>query len=267
MAGKLRLDALLVRRGLVGGRDRAKELIAQGLVTVSGLPAQKPSQLCGEEEPIALLGEQARLVSRAAQKLEGALEAFPIELEGRVVLDIGASTGGFTQVALERGARQVYAVDVGTGQLAEALRQDPRVIDLQQTDIRALSPESLPQRPEAAVCDVSFISLRLVLPALRRLLIPEGEAVVLIKPQFEAGRQAVGRGGIVRDPQVHRRVLREMTALFPQEGFALRGLIPSPIRGGDGNAEYLAWLGPRGASVAPPVDELVMRALAGQSER
>lgn len=250
MAESMRLDQLLVARGLVGGRDRAKELIAQGNVLADGRPAVRPAQKYASDVPLEILNDAARFVSRAAHKLEGALLDFGVDLTGRVVLDVGASTGGFTQCALEHGAARVYAVDVGTGQLAASLKADPRVVDLEKTDIRLLSPERLTQTPDFAACDVSFVSLRLVMPAIDALLSPTGEAVVLIKPQFEAGRAAVGKGGIVRDPKVHLRVLRETIGTFHLNGFSVAGLEPSPITGGDGNIEFLALLR-RGGEDAP----------------
>lgn len=242
MRSETRLDVLLVERGLISGRDRAKELIARGLVLVNGTVAQKPSEKYPADIPLEVSGEEAHYVSRAAAKLSGALDSFSLSVAGKTVLDVGASTGGFTQCALERGAVRVYAVDVGRDQLAPALRRDPRVTDFQQTDIRLLREEQLPVPPEFAVCDVSFISLRLVLPHIRRLLTEDGQAVVLIKPQFEAGRAAIGRGGLVKDPAVHLRVLEEMLEQFRLCRFRTAGLMPSPIRGGDGNVEYLAWL-------------------------
>lgn len=257
---EMRLDALLVERGLISGRDRAKELIARGAVLLNGVPADKPSQRCDPKADLTVLGDGGHYVSRAAEKLRGAMEAFPVSPEGRVALDVGASTGGFTQYLLERGAKHVYAVDVGTDQLAPALRSDPRVTDLQQTDIRALSPGALPEKPTLAVCDVSFISLRLVLPAIKSHLSADGQAIVLIKPQFEAGRAAVGRTGVVRDPSVHLAVLREMETQFRLCGFVLAGLEPSPIRGGDGNMEFLAWLRQTGEPLEPDLPALVRRA-------
>ncbi len=261
MSDEMRLDALLVQRGMVGGRDRAKELILQGKVLVNGIPARKPAQPVSAADDLQVDEAEARLVSRAAHKLEGALDVFSIDLRDKTVLDIGASTGGFTQIALERGAKTVYAVDVGKDQLAEALRHDPRVRDLQQTDARALRAEMLDETPDLFVCDVSFISLRLVLPGVMALLPPEGEGVALIKPQFEAGRAAVGRGGLVKDVRTHKRVLGEMLDFFAQNGMILKGLIPSPIRGGDGNVEYLAWLGKSGTAAVIRPDELAEQAL------
>ena len=260
MAEEMRLDLLLVSRGLVGGRDRAKELILQGQVLADGEPARKPARKYDSAVPLEILNDAAHFVSRAAHKLEGALEAFSIDLRGRVVLDVGASTGGFTQCALERGAARVYAVDVGSDQLAPVLRADPRVTDLEKTDIRALLPEQLPETPTFAACDVSFISLRLVLPSLAGLLSRKGAAVVLIKPQFEAGRAAVGRGGLVKDPKAHLQVLRDVTEQFKLNGFTVAGMTASPIRGGDGNIEYLAWLRRDGEDRLPDLEALVRQA-------
>lgn len=263
---QMRLDALLVERGLVSGRDRAKELIAKGAVLVNGALADKPSQRVGPEADLTVLGDGGHYVSRAAEKLRGAMEVFSVSPAGRVALDVGASTGGFTQYLLEHGAKHVYAVDVGTDQLAPALRRDPRVTDLQQTDIRALSPEMLPEKPSLVVCDVSFISLRLVLPAIKAHLAQDGEAVVLIKPQFEAGRAAVGRTGVVKDPKIHLAVLREMEEQFRLCGFVTAGLEPSSIRGGDGNIEFLAWLRQEGEPIQTDLPALVRRAHAADTK-
>lgn len=260
MAEQIRLDQLLVNRGLVSGRDRAKELIAQGQVLADGKTAAKASQKYPEDVSLEVLNDAAHFVSRAAHKLDGALQKFGIDLNGCVVLDVGASTGGFTQCALEKGAKHVYAVDVGSGQLAAALKSDPRVSNLEKTDIRLLSPNELQEVPVFAACDVSFISLRLVLPAIGQLLAPNGEAVVLIKPQFEAGRSAVGRGGLVKDPKVHLRVLQEMVETFHLNGFTIAGMTVSPIHGGDGNIEFLAWLQRGGEDCALDLQTLVRQA-------
>ena len=260
MAEQIRLDQLLVNRGLVSGRDRAKELIAQGQILVDGKPAVKAAQKYENDIPLEVLNDAAHFVSRAAHKLEGALNSFGIDLCDRVVLDVGASTGGFTQCALERGARHVYAVDVGSGQLADTLKNDPRVSDFEKTDIRLLTAEQLAETPVFAVCDVSFISLRLVLPAIKQLLASNGEAVVLIKPQFEAGRASVGRGGLVKYPKIHLRVLQEMVEVFHLNGFIVAGMAVSPIHGGDGNVEFLAWLSQEGIEAIPDLQSLVRQA-------
>ncbi len=260
MAEQMRLDQLLVTRGMIGGRDRAKELIQQGNILVDGKTVNKPAQKVDPECAVEILNDAAHFVSRAAHKLDGALNNFEIDLKNRIVLDVGASTGGFTQCALERGAAHVYAVDVGSGQLAEVLQRNERVSNLEKTDIRLLQADQLQQQPDFAACDVSFISLRLVLPAISELLAPSGEAVVLIKPQFEAGRSDVGRGGLVKDPKVHLRVLQEMVETFKLNGFTVAGMTVSPIRGGDGNAEFLAWLKRDGTEDLPSLESLVRQA-------
>ncbi len=260
MDEQMRLDQLLVTQGLVGGRDRAKELIIQGNVLVAGKTATKPAQKFPVNVEIEILNDAAHFVSRAGHKLDGALTQFAIDLKDRVVLDVGASTGGFTQCALDRGAAHVYAVDVGSGQLADVLRQDARVTDLEKTDVRLLRPEQLSRTPDFAACDVSFISLRLVLPAISGLLAPHGEAVVLIKPQFEAGRADVGRGGLVKEPKVHLRVLREMVETFKLNGFTVSGMTVSSIAGGDGNTEFLAWLRRDGEDTVPVLEDIVRQA-------
>jgi 23S rRNA (cytidine1920-2'-O)/16S rRNA (cytidine1409-2'-O)-methyltransferase len=260
MSEQMRLDMLLVTRGLVSGRDRAKELISQGQVLANGQKATKAAQKYDMDVPLEILNDAAHFVSRAAHKLEGALQSFGIDLTGRVVLDVGASTGGFTQCALEKGASQVFAVDVGSGQLAPQLVADSRVCNLEKTDIRLLRAEQLTAVPDFAACDVSFISLRLVLPSIAALLSQTGEAVVLIKPQFEAGRSSVGRGGIVKDAKVHLRVLQEMVHTFHANGFLIGGMTVSPITGGDGNVEVLAWLRRPGEEAVPNLEDLVKKA-------
>ena len=242
MDKEMRLDALLVERGLISGRDRAKELIAKGLVLVDGAPADKPAQKCSCGAALELLGQEAHYVSRAAAKLREALDSFSLSLEGKTVLDVGASTGGFTQCALERGAKRVYAVDVGRDQLAPVLREDPRVMDLQQTDIRLLRAEQLPETPDFAACDVSFISLTKVLGPVKALLADDGQIVCLIKPQFEAGREKVGKKGVVRDLAVHKEVMEQVITYAKSLGFLIKGLDFSPIRGPEGNIEYLLYI-------------------------
>lgn len=239
---RVRLDVLLTRRGLCPSRERAKAEILAGHVLVNGAPADKPGLLCEEQADLHLHGAVLQYVGRGGLKLEKALEVFSIHPEGRVCLDCGASTGGFTDCLLQRSAALVYAVDVGSGQLAAELREHPRVRNMEQTDIRLLQPEALEATPSLAVVDVSFISLRLVLPSVRRLLEAEGEAVCLIKPQFEAGKSAVGKRGVVRDESVHRLVLEELLAAVPDFGLFPRGLSWSPVRGGEGNLEFLCHL-------------------------
>lgn len=234
-----RLDTELVRRGLVTSRARAVEAIGAGRVTVSGAPATTAARQVAPDEPVAISGEPARFVSRGGDKLDGALTHWAIDVTGARVLDAGASTGGFTDCVLQRGAASVVAVDVGHGQLAWSLRTDPRVEVLERTNLRLL--EELPGGPaDLAVADLSFISLVTVAPALVRLTTTAARLVLLVKPQFEAGRARVGSGGIVRDPVVHREVLREVVDGLAAAGLVVADIIRSPLRGADGNVEFLA---------------------------
>jgi 23S rRNA (cytidine1920-2'-O)/16S rRNA (cytidine1409-2'-O)-methyltransferase len=231
-----RADRLLVERGLFESRARAQAAIAAGLVTADGVVVRKAS----DELPIdAHLAAEAEhpWVSRGGVKLEAALAVYPVEITGRVCLDVGASTGGFTEVLLARGARRVYAVDVGRDQLHARLRAHPAVVSMEQTDIRALPPAALAEPPDFAVVDVSFISLKHVLPGLSSLLAPHSAFVALIKPQFEAGRRDVKKG-IVRDPAVHEAVCADIGAAVIASGWSVAALLPSPIAGGDGNREF-----------------------------
>ncbi len=234
---KLRLDVLLVERGLAASRERAQAFILAGDVRVGGAVVRKPGVLV---EPLADISVESppQYVSRGGFKLARALDSFGIDVRGEVILDVGASTGGFTDVLLQRGCARVYAVDVGYGQLAWKLRQDPRVVVLDRTNVRYL--ESLPEPIQGAVIDTSFISLTLVLPAVVRLLEPESWIVALVKPQFEAGRSRVGKGGVVRDVSVHRDVLTNVFTFATSIGLHLRGCVPSPILGPAGNREFLA---------------------------
>jgi len=238
-ADRIRLDLLLVERGLAPSREKAQALVLAGAVTVDGRVAEKPAELI---EAGARLAVEAAggFASRGGLKLDHGLERFGIPIDARVCLDVGASTGGFTDCLLKRGARRVYAVDVGYGQLDWGLRNDPRVVVLERTNVRHLA--ELPEPIDLAVVDVSFISLRLVLPPIGRLLRPRAPIVALVKPQFEAGRGDVGKRGVVRDPRVHRRVLFDLWRWCAEHGFDLRGLTASPLRGPAGNAEFLLWL-------------------------
>ena len=240
-----RLDVLLVARGLAPSRERARALIMAGAARVNGARAEKPGTLVARDASIALAPEAAELryVSRGGLKLEHALNTFALDPAGLVCLDVGASTGGFTDVLLRRGAARVYAVDVGRGQLAWPLRNDARVVVMERTNIRHLT--ALPEPAGCAVMDVSFISLRLVLPAVAALVVPAGWVVALVKPQFEAGRAEADRGaGVISDPRVHVRVLRDLLAWLAasEARLAGRGLAVSPITGRDGNHEYLLHL-------------------------
>lgn len=236
---KKRLDLLLVERELVESRERARQLIRAGHVLVDEVVLDKPGVKVREEAQVRLR-QTLPYVSRGGLKLEAALERFALSVEGKVALDVGASTGGFTDCLLQRGAARVYAVDVGYGQLAWKLRQDGRVVVMERTNIRHLT--ALPEPVDLAVVDVSFISLRLVLPVVKKLLKPVGEIVCLIKPQFEAGPEQVGKGGVVRDPAVHKVVLERIVHFAREQGLSVRGLIPSPLRGPAGNVEFFAHL-------------------------
>ena len=240
-AGRLRLDELLVRRGLFASRSRARDAITRGAVAVDGVTAAKPGQAIADTVEISVDDPARAYVSRAALKLVAGLDAFGIEPAGRDALDIGASTGGFTQVLLERGAAHVVAVDVGHGQLDPALAADPRVTSLEKLNARKLLTDHLGGiRPGLVVSDVSFISLKLALPPSLDLAAPGAHCVLLVKPQFEAGREALGKGGLLRDPARGELVARDLSAwLDALPGWRALGFVPSPIEGGDGNREFL----------------------------
>ena len=235
---KARLDRLLVARGLVESRSVAQRLIRAGEVLVEGQLVDKPGTQVPVEAAIRLKA-RPRFVSRGGEKLAAALERFDVPVEGRVAADIGASTGGFTDCLLQHGAAKVYAIDVGYGQLAWKLRRDPRVVVMERTNARYL--RALPEKVGLIVSDLSFISLRLVYATAIAWLEEGGDVVSLIKPQFEAGRREVGKGGVVRDPRVHRRVLEEVAAAMAKLGLGLRGLMASPLLGPAGNVEFLGW--------------------------
>ena len=239
---KERLDMIVQRRFQVT-RSKAQGLIQTGCITdASGEVLNKPGMRLDPDTPLHLL-EPPRFVSRGGDKLNHAFEQFPrLSVAGTTAMDVGASTGGFTDCLLQHGAKKVYAVDVGYGQLAWELRQDARVVVMERCNIRSLTPDMLDERPEFFTADCSFISVRLVLSALMPLLAPEREGVILIKPQFEAGRERVGRGGVVRDPEVHASVIDEVSAYARTLGFQEVAVVPSPLLGPAGNREFLAWL-------------------------
>ena len=239
---KTRLDQLIFERGLTESRERAKTTIMSGLVFVNGQRVDKPGTTVDPEAKIELHGEALPFVSRGGFKLDKALKVFPVDPAGKTCLDCGASTGGFTDVLLQHGAKKVYAVDVGYGQLAWKLRTDERVVNLERTNLRYLTQEQIPDPIELAVMDVSFISVKLVIPAVKALLCPEADFICLIKPQFEAGREDVGKKGVVRDSAVHERVIREILDFVPEAGLSAEGLDFSPIKGPEGNIEYLCYL-------------------------
>ena len=239
---KERLDVLLVQRGLSSSRERAKADIMSGLVYVAGQRVDKAGTSVPEDAEIELRGSSLAFVSRGGLKLEKALDTFGVTPEGKICVDCGASTGGFTDCMLKRGAEKVYAIDVGYGQLAWSLRSDERVVVMERTNIRYVTHEQVPDEIQLAVIDVSFISLRIVLPAVKALLAPEGEIVCLIKPQFEAGKDNVGKKGVVRDPKIHQMVLDNFVSLAHRLGFKILGLTFSPVKGPEGNIEFLGHL-------------------------
>jgi 23S rRNA (cytidine1920-2'-O)/16S rRNA (cytidine1409-2'-O)-methyltransferase len=235
-----RLDKVLVERGLVASRARAQDLIRRGLVSVAGAAETKPGAVVAASAPILVAGDAVEQVSRGSTKLAAALDHFHFPVEGVIALDVGASTGGFTQVLLARGAARVYAVDVGHGQLHPRLAGDDRIVSLEGCDARRLDRARIPEPVDALVADVSFISLTKALPAAFALTAPGAWLVALVKPQFEAGRAAVGKGGVVRDPTARERAVANVQAwLAAQPGWRSLGVIPSPITGGSGNVEFL----------------------------
>jgi 23S rRNA (cytidine1920-2'-O)/16S rRNA (cytidine1409-2'-O)-methyltransferase len=242
MAAKERLDKLLVDRGLAASRERARALILAGQVVVGEHALDKAGVMVASDVPLRLKSEDLPFVSRGGVKLAHALDAFAVAVAGRTAIDVGASTGGFTDCLLQRGAARVFAVDVGYGQLAWKLREDPRVVSMERTNIRQLSAEQLTAIPDLAVIDASFISLDKVLPPTLALLTPGGEVVALIKPQFEVGRGQVGKGGIVRDPDLHAAVIERVRAEAEALGCTVCGVTDSPLLGQKGNREFLIHL-------------------------
>ncbi|MBE6096329.1 MAG: TlyA family RNA methyltransferase [Schwartzia succinivorans] len=238
---KERLDVLLVERNLAESRERAKITIMEGLVLVNGQKVDKAGTMIKPDAEIRILGNTLPYVSRGGLKLEKALKTFPITLEGKVMADIGASTGGFTDCSLQNGASKVYAIDVGYGQLAWKLRQDARVINMERTNVRYVTKEDVGELIDFASIDVAFISLTKVLGPVKELLKPAGELVALIKPQFEAGRENVGKKGVVKDPKIHEKVIEEVISFAKEIGFVICGLTYSPVKGPEGNIEYLMW--------------------------
>ena len=242
MSNKTRLDVLLVEQGLQESRQKAQATIMSGLVFVDGQRVDKPGTAVPNTAAIEIRGNVLPYVSRGGLKLEKAMATFPIDLHGAVCGDIGASTGGFTDCMLQNGAEKVYAVDVGYGQLAWKLRSDPRVVCLERTNARYLTHEQVPEELDFASIDVSFISLKLILPAVHGLLREAGHVACLVKPQFEAGREKVGKKGVVRDPAVHLEVLEHFLTHAKESHFTVLGITYSPIRGPEGNIEYLGYL-------------------------
>lgn len=250
-----RLDTELVRRGLARSRESARELIEAGEVLISGIPCQKVTRQVSDTDAIALKSPEERWVSRGAHKLIGALDAFAaqgLSVSGRVALDAGASTGGFTQVLLRRGVERVFAVDVGYGQIAWELRSDERVEVIERVNVRHLRPEQLAAVPDLAVADLSFISLKTVLPAIINATAPAADLVLMVKPQFEVGRELVG-DGVVRSPELRAQAVRGVVDFAQANGVGLRGVCASPLPGPEGNVEYFVWL-VKGGSPLPDAD-------------
>jgi 23S rRNA (cytidine1920-2'-O)/16S rRNA (cytidine1409-2'-O)-methyltransferase len=261
MRVRRRLDAEIVRRGLLPSRAQAVAAITAGRVLVAGQPALAPARLVDAGEAIRVEGPPARYVSRGGEKLAAALDRFGVSVTGRRALDVGASTGGFTDCLLQAGAAHVVAVDVGRGQLAWSLRNDPRVTLLERTNARTLTVADMGDAAELVVADVSFISLVTIAPALVACSTDDANFVLLVKPQFEAGRTRVGKGGIVRDPDVHRAVLGEVVHGLAQVGLIVTDVMPSPVRGADGNVEFLV----RAARAGAPVTDAALDAAVAES--
>ena len=241
---KQRLDLLLVDKGLAPSRQRARALIMAGKILVNNLSAVKAGTLVSEDDSIELKGGDIPYVSRGGLKLEGALDEFSLNIADRTCLDVGASTGGFTDCLLQNGAARVYAVDVGYGQLAWKLRQDPRVVAIERTNIRHMPFDMVSEAVDIATIDVSFISLKIVVPAVMAFLKEESFILALIKPQFEVGKDQVGKGGVVRDPKLHDRVIKDLSSFFTRTGLLCENVIPSPVLGPKGNREFFILLHP-----------------------
>lgn len=252
MKHKQRLDLLMTERGLCDSRSRAQALIMSGAVFVDGQKCDKSGTPVADDAAVEVRGETCPFVSRGGLKLEKALREFGVDPTGYVCSDSGASTGGFTDCLLQKGAKKVFAIDVGYGQLAWALRTDPRVVCMERTNIRYVTPEDLGEPLDLSVVDVSFISLRLVLPAVQKLLKPTGQVLCLIKPQFEAGKDKVGKKGVVREKSTHVEVLEQFLGLADELGFTVRNLTFSPVKGPEGNIEFLGHLSMQPADVERP---------------
>ena len=260
---KVRLDQLVFDLGLTESRERAKTTIMSGHVFVNGQRADKPGMSVAPDAKVEIHGDALPFVSRGGYKLDKALKVFPVDPAGKTCVDCGASTGGFTDVLLQHGAAKVYSVDVGYGQLAWKLRNDDRVINLERTNLRYVTDEQIPELMDIAVMDVSFISIKRVLPAVQRLLKDDADVVCLIKPQFEAGREEVGKKGVVRDIKVHEEVVHGILDFAPTIGLSVQGLDFSPIKGPEGNIEYICYM--RNSDI-PPADIDVEAVVAASHE-
>ena len=255
---KERVDVLAYKQGLFDTREQAKRGVMAGLVVavINGERFDKPGEKIDEATELKLKGEKLKYVSRGGLKLEKALNQFGLSVEGKIAIDIGASTGGFTDVMLQNGASQVFSVDVGTNQLAWKLRNDPRVVSMEQFNFRYAESDDFEATPSFASIDVSFISLDLILPALHRILADNGQVVALVKPQFEAGREQIGKNGIIKDPKIHLAVLEKVAAFAGTHGFAVMGVDYSPIQGGHGNIEFLMYLEKKEEKTKPTTEQL-----------
>lgn len=242
MSNKRRLDLILFEKGLAESREKAKAIIMSGIVFVNNQKSDKPGNMVPEDAVVEVRGKTLPYVSRGGLKLEKAMSVFPIDLKDKISMDVGASTGGFSDCMLQNGASKVYAVDVGYGQLAYKLRIDNRIVNLERTNIRYLEKTQVPDIIEFASIDVSFISLKLVLPAIQKFLTDGSNVVCLIKPQFEAGKEFVGKNGVIRDKKVHQRVIEEVVTFAQNNGYEVLGLDYSPVKGPQGNIEYLLYL-------------------------
>lgn len=255
---KERVDVLAYKQGLFDTREQAKRGVMAGLVVavINGERFDKPGEKIDEATELKLKGEKLKYVSRGGLKLEKALNQFGLSVEGKITIDIGASTGGFTDVMLQNGASQVFSVDVGTNQLAWKLRNDPRVVSMEQFNFRYAEPGDFEATPSFTSIDVSFISLDLILPALHRILADNGQVVALVKPQFEAGREQIGKNGIIKDPKIHLAVLEKVATFAGTHGFAVMGVDYSPIQGGHGNIEFLMYLEKKEEKTKPSTEQL-----------
>ena len=257
---KIRLDQLVFDRGFAESREKAKAIVMLGEVFINGNRADKPGMQIDSECSVEVRSKGLPFVSRGGYKLDKAVKVFNIDCKDKICIDCGASTGGFTDVLLQNGAAKVYSVDVGYGQLAWKLRNDPRVVNLERTNLRYVESNIIPEKLDLAVCDVSFISLKLVIPAVKELLKPEAEILCLIKPQFEAGREQVGKKGVVRDAAVHKSVVEDIIGFMTSIGLSIIGLDYSPIKGPEGNIEYLCYMkNAENAGIEPDIETVVER--------
>ncbi|MDN7226809.1 TlyA family RNA methyltransferase [Planococcus liqunii] len=267
---KERVDVLLVERGICETREKAKRAIMAGIIYSNEVRMDRPGEKIAEDAALQMKGNDLKYVSRGGLKLEKALAEFDLSVEGKLMLDIGSSTGGFTDCALQNGAKHCYALDVGYNQLAWKIRQDERVTVMERTNFRHSKPEDFAEGlPEFATIDVSFISLRIILPVLKTILVPGGDVIALVKPQFEAGRESVGKKGIVRDPKTHKEVLAKVAGFAIDAGFHLKNMSFSPITGGEGNIEFLFHLqsAAEGQEIAPLSAEQVAETVKAAHEK